>query len=133
MSYQERLILGQFLPLLLGGAYYVGVMRGSDRPWALLGNVVLLVVLQIVYFILVAAFSKKEERDERDRLIEYKAYKVSYLTLMTLGGLWVWALVSGMFTVAQLTSPGLVIAVWFGVEALRTGTQLVLHRTAVSV
>jgi len=108
-------------------------MRGSDRPWALLGNVVLLVVLQIVYFILVAAFSKKEERDERDRLIEYKAYKVSYLTLMTLGGLWVWALVSGMFTVAQLTSPGLVIAVWFGVEALRTGTQLVLHRTAVSV
>jgi len=132
MSYQEKLICGQFVPLLLGCAYFFGVLHVGNRPWSLLWAIVLIVALQIVYFIVVAIFSKKEERDERDRLIEYKAYKVSYLSLMMLGGLWVWALVAQTFTTAQLTSPGLIIAVWFGVEALRTGTQLVLHRTSVS-
>jgi hypothetical protein len=97
-----------------------------------LGNIVLVVVLQIVYLIVVAIFSKVEKSDERDRLIEYKAYKVSYLSLMALGGIWVWALVAQWFTVGQLTSPMLIILVWFAVEALRTGTQLVLYRMGVS-
>jgi len=132
MSYQEKLIWGQFLPLVFGAAYYLGVLRVSDRPWALLGNVVVIVTVQIMYYIVVAIFSKTEKRDERDRLIEYKAYKVSYLALMVLGGLWVWALVAQSFSAKALTSPELIIALWFGVEALRTGTQLVLHRTGVS-
>jgi len=118
--------------LLLVCSYLFGVLRGGVSLWTMLGSIILMIVLQIVYAIVVAMFSKKEDRDERDRLIEYKAYKVSYLTLMVLGGLWVWGLMSHMFTVGQLTSPGLILAVWFGVEALRTGTQLVLHRTGVT-
>jgi hypothetical protein len=132
MSYQEKVICGQFLPLLLGCAYFFGILRVGVRPWSLMGNVILVVVLQIVYLIVVAIFSKVEDRDERDRLIEYKAYKVSYISLMVLGGIWVWALVAQWFTVGQLTSPTLIIMVWFGVEALRTGTQLVLYRMGVS-
>ncbi|WP_158941707.1 hypothetical protein [Granulicella sp. S190] len=132
MSYQEKLILGQFLPIVIGCAYYFGWVRVSDKPWSVVGNILLIVVLQIVYLIAVAIFSKVEKSDERDQLIEYKAFKVSYLTLMAVGGLWVWALMSEMYTVKQLTSPGLIIAVWFGIEALRTGTQLVLHRIDVT-
>jgi hypothetical protein len=132
MSYQEKLICGQFLTLVLVCSYLFGVLRIGVTLWMMLGAIILMIVLQIVYAILVAMFSKKEDRDERDRLIEYKAYKVSYLTLMVLGGLWVWALMSHIFTVGQLTSPGLILAVWFGVEGVRTGTQLVLHRIGVS-
>jgi hypothetical protein len=132
MSYQEKVICGQFLPVLLGCAYFFGILRVGARPWSVMGNIILIVVLQIVYLIVVAIFSKVEKRDERDRLIEYKAYKVSYLSLMVLGGVWVWALVAQWFTVAQLTSPTLIIMLWFGVEALRTGTQLVLYRMSVS-
>jgi hypothetical protein len=132
MSYQEKLICGQFLPLLFGCVYFFGVLRIGASPWSILGNIILVVVLQIGYPIVVAIFSKKEERDERDRLIEYKAYKVSYVSLTVLGGIWVWALVAQWFTVGQLTSPTLIIMVWFAVEALRTGTQLVLYRMGVS-
>ena len=132
MSYQEKLICGQFLPLVVGCAYFFGVLRVGASPWSILGNIILVVVLQIVYLIVVAIFSKVEKSDERDRLIEYKAYKVSYLSLMALGGIWVWALVAQWFTVGQLTSPMLIILVWFAVEALRTGTQLVMYRMSVS-
>ena len=132
MSYQEKLICGQFLPLVVGCAYFFGVLRVGASPWSILGNIILVVVLQIVYLIVVAIFSKVEKSDERDRLIEYKAYKVSYLSLMALGGVWVWALVAQWFTVGQLTSPMLIILVWFAVEALRTGTQLLLYRMGVS-
>jgi hypothetical protein len=132
MSYQEKVIFGQFLPPLLGCAYFFGILRVGVRPWSLLGNLILVIGLQIVYLIVVAIFSKIEGPDERDRLIEYKAYKVGYLSLMVLGGIWVWALVAQWFTVGQLTSPTLIIMAWFGVEALRTGTQLVLHRMSVA-
>jgi hypothetical protein len=132
MSYQEKLIWGQFLPPLLGCAYFFGILGVGVRPLSLLGNIILVVALQIGYLIVVAIFSKVEDRDERDRLIEYKAYKVSYISLTVLGGIWVWALVAQWFTVGQLTSPTLIIMVWFAVEALRTGTQLVLYRMSVS-
>lgn len=132
MSYQEKLICGQFLPLMFGCAYYFGILRVGTRPWSVIGNIVLTIVLQIVYFILVAIFSKVENSDERDRLIEYRAYKMSYVTLMAFGGFWVCALMAQWFTVGQLTSPMLIMFVWFGIEALRTGIQLVLYRTSVS-
>jgi hypothetical protein len=132
MSYQEKVIFGQFLPPVVGCAYFFGILRVGVRPWSLLGNVILVIVLQIVYLIVVAIFSKIEGPDERERLIEYKAYKVGYLSLMVLLGIWVWALIAQWFTVAQLTSPTLICMVWFGVEALRTGTQLVMYRMSVS-
>ncbi|MEI9978339.1 MAG: hypothetical protein WDN23_04945 [Edaphobacter sp.] len=106
---------------------------------SLFGSIVVLVVLQIAYLIVVsivvAAVSKPEKRDERDRLIEYKAYKVSYLALMVLASFWLWMLAVAQpfsHTTELFTSPWLIVAVWFGVEALRTGTQLVFYRVGVS-
>jgi hypothetical protein len=135
MSYREKLTWGQFVPLALGCVYYLRSWRGSHTLLSLFGSILVLIILQIVYAILVGILSKPEKSDERDRLIEYKAYKVSYLALMTLAPLWLWMLaVAAPFSykVSQLTSPWLIVAVWFGVEALRTGIQLVLHRTGLS-
>ena len=137
MSYREKLTWGQFVPLALGCVYYLRSWRGSHTLLSLFGSILVLIILQIVYAILVGIFSKPEKSDERDRLIEYKAYKVSYLALMTLAPLWLWMLaVAAPFSykVDQLTSPWLIVAVWFGVEALRTGdTAGVLHRTGLSI
>jgi hypothetical protein len=99
----------------------------------MLGTIIALVVLQVVYLILVAIFSKKEDRDERDRLIEYKAYKVSYLVLMVVAFCWVAALEVPLGSLEQLTSTPVIVGVWVGIEIVRTGMLLVLHRTSVSV
>jgi hypothetical protein len=133
MSYQEKLICGQFVPLVIGVVYYFLVLRVRGGPWSLLGTIIALVVLQVVYLILVAIFSKKEDRDERDRLIEYKAYKVSYLTLMVVAFCWVAALEVPLYSLQALTSTPVIVGVWVGIEIVRTGTLLVLHRTSVSV
>ena len=81
MSYQEKVIFGQFLPPFLGCAYFFGILRVGMRPWSVLGNVILVIVLQIVYLIVVAIFSKIEGPDERDRLIEYKAWYSSAISI----------------------------------------------------
>jgi hypothetical protein len=127
MGYREKLIWGQFLPLLGGCAYYLWAWRSSHTPLSLFGSILLLIILQIVYAIVVGICWKAEKIDERDRLIEYKAYKVSYLAVMVVATLWLC-----MAAVARpLSSPWLIVAVWFGVEAIRTGTQLVLYRAGM--
>jgi hypothetical protein len=133
MSYQEKLICGQFVPLVIAVVYYFSVLRVRGGSWSLLGTIIALVVLQVVYLILVAIFSKKEDRDERDRLIEYKAYKVSYLVLMVVAFCWVAALEVPLGSLEQLTSTPVIVGVWVGIEIVRTGMLLVLHRTSVSV
>lgn len=135
MGYREKLILGQFVPLLAGFGYYLYALRGSHKLLSLFGSILIFVLLQIVYAIVVSIISKPEKTDERDKLIGYRAYQVSYMALMVLAPLWLWLLaVAQPFSsrIALLTSPWLIVAVWFGVEALRTGTQLVLYRTGVS-
>jgi hypothetical protein len=133
MSYQEKLICGQFVPLVIAVVYYFSVLRVRGGSWSLLGTIIALVVLQVVYLILVAIFSKKEDRDERDRLIEYKAYKVSYLTLMVVAFCWVAALEVPLYSLQALISTPVIVGVWVGIEIVRTGTLLLLHRTSVSV
>lgn len=135
MGYREKVILGQFVPLLVGFGYYLLALRGKHTFLSLFGSILIFIILQIVYAIAVGIFSKPEKSDERDKWISYKAYQVSYITLMALAPFWLWNLaVAQPFSnkVAQLTSPWLFIAVWFGIEALRTGTQLVLYRKGAS-
>ena len=132
MSYQEKLICGQFVPMVVVCAVYFSSLARTGRPASLFGSILGLAVLQVIYMILVASLSKKEDRDERDRLIEYKAYKVGYLVLMSVGVCWVGLLVTGMWTAEQLTAAPVILGVWVGVEIVRTGTMLALHRLGVS-
>ena len=131
MEYQEKLVWGQFLPtLVICGVYVVAITRngpGAQLGW-MVWTMALLAGIQVAYSIVVAAAAKREPRDERDRLIELKAFKVSYLVLMAAAFVWVSAWAVHVLPVQQLTGVETVLGAWFAVETIRTGTVLVLHR-----
>jgi hypothetical protein len=134
MDIEEKLSWGAFLPWVLGCGYYLmALLRWNEggSHWPLGRVLVGMLVLQVVYMIVVASVSRKEPRDERTRLIEYKGYKVAYLTVMTVfsGGLLYWYLPQH-WDEPHKELPVL-LAVWLGVEAIRMGTQLVLYRASV--
>ncbi len=135
MSYQEKLVWGQFLPMVfLYGYYFFRVAEGRHGGGSLVGVLIGIAVIQVAFSILVAALANKEPRDERDQLIEYKAFKVSYLTAICLGFFAMWMMFAGGHaSVGRGTvvtyAPGILV----GVEVVRDGTMLVLHRTGVSV
>jgi hypothetical protein len=135
MDYQERLIWGQFLPIASGCGYYaIDCFREGHgaKPWPLLSVMLALLVVQIAYLIVVAALSRPEPRDERTRLIEYKAYKVGYLLVMVLFFIWVASNVVKIPGLPHiLLEPVIAVFAWFGVEAIRTGAQLVMYRASV--
>ena len=136
MSYQEKLVWGQFLPMvLLYGYYFFRVAQGRHgvAVGSLVGVLVGIAVIQVICSILVAALAQRERRDERDRLIEYKAFKLAYLS----------AICAVFFVMRMVFSMGqagigremvvsCALGVLVGVEMLRMGTILVLHRVSVS-
>jgi len=135
MEYQERLIWGQFLPIVLGCGYYgVDAIRQAHgaRPWPLFSVVVAIVVVQVIYLIVVAAMTKPEPSDERTRLIELKSFKMGYLMVMVVFTFLVFTYLLQPSWMHTLTAnPVLLVFAWFGVEAARTGAQLAMYRTEV--
>src|SRR5208337_5468111 len=86
VSYQEKSILGSLLSVAaVYGYYFVSVLRDLGR-YEFVGGVVgrlvvaviAIVVIEIVYHIVLALESKPEPKDERDILIECKAYRNAY-------------------------------------------------------
>lgn len=135
-SYQEKLVWGQFLPMvLLYGYYFIRVAEGRHGVGvgSLVGVLVWIAVIQVVFSILVAALAKREPRDERDRLIEYKAFKVAYLTAICAAFFVMWLVFSmGQAEVGRQAVVACALGVLVGVEMVRMGTILVLHRMSVS-
>ena len=135
MDYQEKLVWGQFLPIAVGCLIYAAdaarQMRG-DPAWPVTAVLLLIVLVQVVYLSVVAAVSRPEPRDERTRLIEYKGFKTAYLLMMVLmfGGVWA-AMTKAAWIDRVVREPVLLVLVWFGVEAVRTGTQIALYRRHV--
>jgi hypothetical protein len=136
LSYQEKLVWGQFLPMVvLYGYYFARVAEGRHgvAAGALVGVLVWIAVIQVVCSILVAALAQREPRDERDRLIEYKAFKLAYLSAVFAVFFVMWVVFSGG---QAIVGRGMVVTcalgVLVGVEMLRMGTILVLHRMRVS-
>ena len=91
LSFQEKSILGSLVITLgLFGYYFFKVfevfMYGTSEtslslPFILIGVVAAVVAVEIVYHILIALASKPETEDERDKLIEAKATRISYFVL----------------------------------------------------
>jgi hypothetical protein len=134
LSYQEKLVWGQFLPMVVLFGYYFFRLASGAAAGSLVGVLIGIAILQIVFSILVAALAKKEPRDERDRLIAYKAFKVAYLAAICAGicGMWI-AFDGGRELVGRQMAMNCALAFLIGSEMVRTGTMLVLHRTSVSV
>ncbi|HXM62681.1 MAG TPA: hypothetical protein VN950_17610 [Terriglobales bacterium] len=90
LSYREQSIWGSLaITLIVYGYYFATVFSGAqpsqiDRTALarLIGAVFVIVVIEIAYHILIALKSKVEPKDERDILIETKAYRNSYLLLV---------------------------------------------------
>ncbi len=91
MSYQEKSIAGSLVAtLVVYGYYFAGVLRNIGEPefaakglGRLMLMVIAIIVIQIVYHIVLALESKPEPKDERDILIEAKAYRNGYFALAT--------------------------------------------------
>jgi len=89
MSYQEKSILGSLLAfVVVFGYYFAAVLRDLGRHefvggmvGRLVGAVIAIVVIEIVYHIVLALESEPEPKDERDVLIECKAYRNAYFLL----------------------------------------------------
>src|SRR5271165_1842391 len=89
LSYQEKSILGSLLAMVVVyGYYFAAVLRDAGRPefdggslTRLILAVIAIVVIEIVYHIVLALESKPEPKDERDILIECKAYRNAYFLL----------------------------------------------------
>ena len=134
MDLEEKLNWGAFVPWVLGCGYYLATLlrwNTGASHWPI-GRVLLgIMLLQVVYMIVAASVSRKEPRDERTRLIEYKGYKVAYLAVETVFSGWLlWSYLPQHWNEPHKELPAL-LAVWLGVEAIRVGTQLALYRASV--
>lgn len=106
LSYQEKSIVGSLLAMIVVyGYYFAAVLKrigtgeiGSGVIGHLMFTVIAIIVIEIVYHIILATISKPERKDERDILIEAKAYRNAYFMMAT-GA----ALVLTYFIVAALT------------------------------
>jgi hypothetical protein len=88
-SYQEKSILGSLLAfVVVFGYYFAAVLRDLGRGEVAAGMagrlvvaVIAIVVIEIAYHIVLAMESRVEAKDERDILIECKAYRNAYFLL----------------------------------------------------
>src|SRR5271166_6150138 len=86
MSYQEKSIAGSLLAMLVVyGYYFTAVLRHAGQLDFAIGRlifaVIAIIVIETVYHIVLALESKPEPKDERDILIESKAYRNAYFLL----------------------------------------------------
>jgi hypothetical protein len=145
LSYQEKSILGSLLAMVVVyGYYFASALRHIDHVafdsasiGRLMFTVIAIIVIEIVYHIILAIESRPEPKDERDLLIEGKAYRNAYFVVAT-GA----ALVIGYVIVASLVrdaAPTRIVATPFLLvnsmllfmvlaEVMKLGTQLLYYR-----
>jgi hypothetical protein len=145
LSYQEKSILGSLLAMVVVyGYYFASALRHIDRAafdsasiGRLMFTVIAIIVIEIVYHIILAIETRPEPKDERDLLIEGKAYRNAYFVVAT-GA----ALVIGYVIVASLVrdaAPTRIVATPFLLvnsmllfmvlaEVMKLATQLLYYR-----
>ena len=90
LSYREKSIWGSLATTLVVYGYYFANVFSGTRPSQinrialvrLMSAVFVIVVIEVVYHIVIALTSRVEPKDERDILIEGKAYRNAYFLLV---------------------------------------------------
>jgi hypothetical protein len=90
LSYREKSIWGSLATILVVyGYYFANVFTGTQSSQInrmalvrLMSAVVVIVVIEVVYHLVIALTSRVEPKDERDILIEGKAYRNAYFLLV---------------------------------------------------
>jgi hypothetical protein len=148
LSYQEKSILGSLLAMVVVyGYYFASVLRDAARPefdggslGRLMLTVIAIIVIEIAYHIALALESKTEPKDERDVLIECKAYRNAYFLLAVGAGLVItWVIVAGLVRDAAPTriiltpfiTVNLVLFAMVMAETVKFLTQLFYYRWGV--
>jgi hypothetical protein len=148
LSYQEKSILGSVLAMTVVYAYYfANAFRQIGQPQfdsgtlgRLIFTVIAIVVIEIVYHVALAIRSKPQPKDERDVLIESKAYRTAYFTMFTGMSLVVtWLIVAGLadaavpgkLSIAPFLMVNVILLVLVATELLKFLTQLFLYRWGV--
>ncbi len=143
LSYQEKSILGSLLSMVVVYGYYfsralndIGRADFASRTIGrLIFTVVAIVVIEIVYHIVLALETGVEPKDERDVLIERKAYRNAYLSLAT--GAWLmitYAIAAGLLsdTAQSILTPfltvNLLLLAMVAAELTKLLTQLFYYR-----
>lgn len=88
LTFQEKSLWVSLLSIgVLYGYYFYEVASGAQEPslsamlWTMIGIIVLLIVVEIVCHAVIGSFHAPEKLDERDRLIEARAGRISHFML----------------------------------------------------
>jgi len=142
LSYQEKSILGSLLAMVVVySIYFAATLRNIGREDLGLGRLMLtviaIVVIEIAYHIALAIEGGVERKDERDILIECKAYRNAYLMLATGAGLVItYFIVAGLAGATRLPltpflAVNLVLLFMVMSELTKSLTQLFYYRRGV--
>ena len=91
ISYQEKSILGSLVITVALFSYFfaavVDALQGAagaveELPFVLIGVVLAVIAVEAVYHIVIALLEKPADEDERDRLIDARATRISYFVMV---------------------------------------------------
>ena len=135
LSYQEKSLYGSLAAeLFVYGPYFFVPVQNSVNKVA--GMIMGIIVLQIVLQALIAALTRNRMKDERDRLIELRGYRVGYFTLASLmilglGMLWFHATI-GHLSLDHRYMGLHFLSVFFGMlvlsDIVKTVAQIIAYR-----
>lgn len=132
MGYQEKRVWILFwTELLFYGAYFTFLHLWHIHLFVTLHLVLGLIVAQIVLQSLLAATSDPERRDERDRVIESRAYRVGYFVLLAGLAVAIASTAHHFGFLAVLSAAAVVNTILFAVavaELTKLLTQMALYR-----
>jgi uncharacterized membrane protein len=137
LSYQEKSLYGELLAdlaVFLPYFVYMHLRNATLTVSIIAASITILIAIQIVLQIVIAAFTRNRLKDERDRLIRLRGYRAGYFTiigvmLFGMGALWVHT------TLGQIYPPHMALhflTVFFAVlmiaEIVKTVAQLIAYR-----
>ena len=135
LSYQEKSLYGELLAdLAVFLPYFIYIHVHNPTVAFIAATITILIVVQIILQILIAAFTRNRLKDERDRLIRLRGYRAGYFTVISLmlfgmAALWVHT------TLGQINPAHMALhflSVFFAVlilaEVVKTIVQIVAYR-----
>jgi hypothetical protein len=137
LSYREKSIWGSLLAILIVYGSYFGDLFQRGRGFGggsvsgLVMAVVAVVVIEVAYHIAISIMSRPEGKDERDILIEGKAYRVGYILLVSCVFMASWGLMLSPDKVRPLAVVNLTLLCVVIAETSTFGAQLFLYRRGV--
>jgi hypothetical protein len=134
LSYREKCIWGSLATTLVVYGYYFATVFSGTRPSEfngtgvvrLMSAVFVIVVIEVVYHIVIALTSKEEPKDERDILIEGKAYRNAYFLLVA--DLFMLMGTAVLFGLTSFLTVNLILFSVVVSEIVHSLTQLFLYR-----